>query len=213
MGPAMDAPNSSVLLLASCLEEGRNRLGQLHLGRDYTIRHSDDVGRDDLRRYFSVQDARILARYDQAGKFRALKSAPDLTRGWILETGSIQSMALALEYFYPSALGLWLAFVNGKTQPTTLRKTLDRQTGMYRVTQLLTDDQAQELIACCCASDHGCLRKILWELALGQPVTSLSSSKTSLESLPQDQIPLICREACNLLVAKARPIAKGNLPR
>jgi hypothetical protein len=47
----------------------------------------------------------------------------------------------------------------------------------------------------------------------GQPIESLPSSKLSLDALPADRIPLICRELCNLVVAAARPIAKGNLPK
>jgi len=38
-------------------------------------------------------------------------------------------------------------------------------------------------------------------------------SKFSLDTLSSDRIPLICRELCNLVVAAARPIAKGNLPK
>jgi len=207
-----DAPSSFDCLLASCLEAGRCHIGQIYLGSDFTLCHSDDMGRDDLIHYASPADAREIARYDEVGEFRPLKSAPNLKKGWLLKAGSMQGMVQALESFYPSALGLWLSFLKGRLHPTTLRETLDRQTGMYRVTQLLRDDQAQELIACCCSSDGGCLRVILWELAPGQPVTSLPASKLSLESFPADRIPLICRESCNLIVAKARPIAKGNLP-
>jgi sirohydrochlorin cobaltochelatase len=209
----MGAPSSLGELLASCLESGRVLIGQIQLGRDFTLRHSGDIGRDGLIRYSSPVEAREIARYDEDGVFRSLKTAPNLKNGWLLEAGSIEGMLQALEFFYPSALALWLAFLRGALEPTFLRNTLDRQTGMYRVTQLLTDDQAQELIACCCSSDRGCLRTILWELAPGLPVTSLPSTKLSLESFPANRIPLICREACNMMVAKARPIAKGNLSR
>jgi hypothetical protein len=103
--------------------------------------------------------------------------------------------------------------MKGYLHPTSLRETLDRQTGMYRITQLLRDDQAVELVATCCNSESGCLRTILWELSKGIPVTTLPSSKLSLDHLPSDRIPLICRELCNLAVAAARPVAKGNLPK
>jgi hypothetical protein len=84
---------------------------------------------------------------------------------------------------------------------------------MYRITQLLRDDQASELVGRCCTSEGGCLRTILWDLSPGHPITSLPVSKLSLEELPPDRIPLLCRELCNLVVAAARPIAKGNLPK
>lgn len=206
----MDAPASARLLLASCLEAGRLHIGQILLGRDFTLRHAGDAGREDLRRYSSPSDAREIARYDEQGAFRPLKSAPNLRRGWILEARTLEGMELALDYFYPAALGLWLSFMRGALQPTPLRETLDRQTGMYRIARELSDDQALALTARRCASEDGCLRSVLWELAPGRPVTSLPASKLSLESLPPDRIPLLCREPCNLLVAAARSIAKGT---
>ena len=209
----MEAPATPRLLLASSLEEGRNRIGQILMGSDFTLRHADDAGRDDLVRYGSPADAREIARYDAEGNFRSLKTAPNLKGGWLLEVGTLEGMELALEFFYPSALGLWLSHLRGKLHPTTLRETLDRQTGMYRITQLLRDDQASELVGRCCTSEGGCLRTILWDLAPGHPITSLPVSKLSLEELPPDRIPLLCRELCNLVVAAARPIAKGNLPK
>ena len=209
----MEAPATPRLLLSSCLEQGRNRIGQILLGLDFTLRHADDAGRDDLIRYGSPADARELARYDSENAFRSLKTAPNLRRGWLLEAGSLEGMELALEFFYPAALGLWLSFLSGSIAPTSLRETLDRQTGMYRITQLLRNEQASELVARCCSSEKGCLRTILWNLAPGEPITSLPAEKTSLEGLPADRIPLLCRELCNLVVAAARPLAKGNLPK
>ena len=209
----MEALATTRLLLASCLVEGRNLIGQILLGRDFTLRHADDAGLGDLVRYPSPTDARELARYDAERNFRPLKTAPNLRRGWLLEAGSLEGMELALEFFYPAALGLWLSALRGALSPTALRETLDRQTGMYRITQLLRDDQALELVARCCSSDGGCLRTILWDLAPGEAVTSLPAGKRSLGDLPSDRIPLLCRDLCNLVVAAARPIAKGNLPK
>ena len=44
----------------------------------------------------------------------------------------------ALDYFYPGAIGTWLANQSGTAHPVCLRQTLNRQTGMYRVTRKLT---------------------------------------------------------------------------
>lgn len=153
----------------------------------------------------------MIARFDGEGRCRPLKSAPDLKRGWLLEAGSLEGMELALGFFYPAALGLWLSWLRGTLRPTPLRETLGRQSGMYRVTQLLRDDQALDLIAADCGG--GCLRTVLWDLAPHAAVTSLPVGRRSLHDFPQDRIPLICRESCNLVVAAARPIAKGNLPK
>jgi sirohydrochlorin cobaltochelatase len=216
-----DAPASSNLpitalttrdILAHSLREGRLLIGEILLGRDFSLRHVADADCTDLISYFSAIDARALARYDEEGNFRPLKTAPNLRKGWLLQVTSLEEMELALEFFYPSALGLWLSSIQGRLHPTSLRETLDRQTGMYRVTRSLTPQQASELIARTCTSHGGCLRTILWDLASGVPIHTLPAEKLSLAFLPPDRIPLICRELCNLVVAAARPIAKGNLP-
>jgi sirohydrochlorin cobaltochelatase len=77
-----------------------------------------------------------------------------------------------------------------------LRETLGRQTGMYRVTQKLTDPQARELIDRVCT---GCLKHRLWEIAIANP---------SSPAFPAGSLPLLCQEACNLLVAQAREVVK-----
>jgi sirohydrochlorin cobaltochelatase len=156
--------------------------------------------------------ARDIARYDEQGNFRSLKSAPNLRTGWLLQAGSLQGMELALEFLYPAALSLWFSSIKGTLSPTPLRETLDRQTGMYRVTQLLTENQADELIGCRCSSSGGCLRTILWEISPGVPIRSLPATKLMLSEGDDVRIPLVCREACHLLISAARPIAKGNLP-
>ncbi len=201
------------VLLQECLDSGRLLIGEVLLGKDYSLRHAADVGRDDLISQSVSTGAREVARYDEEGNFRPLKTAPNLRRGWVIRASSLEEMEMALEHLYPSALGLWHAFLAKRLHPTSLRETLDRQTGMYRITQLLTPQQAGELVSRSCTSEGGCLRTILWDLAPGEPVTTLPESKLSLESLPEGRIPLICRELCNLVVAAARPIAKGNLPK
>jgi sirohydrochlorin cobaltochelatase len=205
-------PSTPRLLLERCLAEGRLLIGQVLIGGDFTLRHVSDEGRGDLAVHDSPRDARLLARYDSTGEYRPLKTAPNLIRGWILKTGSIEGLELALEFLYPGALGLWLSSLKGTLRPTSLRTTLDRQTGMYRITQLIREDQALDLVgARCCSS--ACLRTVLWGYDEEKPIASLPEEKRSLAGLPTDRIPLICRELCNLVVAAARPIAKGNLPK
>jgi sirohydrochlorin cobaltochelatase len=206
-----DSPRTPRELLRCCLESGRLRIGEILLGSDFTLRHAADDGLHGLEVHRDPVVARSIAREDAEGNYRSLKSAPGLKRGWLLEAGSLEGMEQALEFFYPAALGLLLAWLRGTLAPTPLRETLDRQTGMYRVTQLLRDDQALDLIAGRCGA--GCLRTVLWDLSPENAVTSLPTSRTTLDDFPPDTIPLLCREACNLLVAAARPIAKGNLPK
>jgi hypothetical protein len=78
---------------------------------------------------------------------------------------------------------------------------------MYAITRKITDDQAQAMIGGFCRSETGCLKKILWEIAPGLPVTSLPPEKFETAGAV-DELPLLCHESCNLLVAKAREVVK-----
>jgi hypothetical protein len=79
---------------------------------------------------------------------------------------------------------------------------------MYRVTQKLTDAQAQELVSRTC-HPSACLKTILWQISPEQPVVSLPPEKFAMGSTEQSW-PMLCQEACNLLVAGARKVVKGE---
>ena len=99
---------------------------------------------------------------------------------------------------------------------TALRETLERQTGMYRAAAQISDDEADALVGNFCRSDGGCLRTILWKRnANGTvPSTRLPSEKFDPRhdqtGLGETVIPLLCQEACNLLVAAARQKVKSK---
>jgi|GEM_PF-179689 len=195
------------------LLRGECMIGEILVKKDCSLRHHEDqfLLEEDLLHYETPQAAREIIRYDAQGKFRPLKTAPNLRRGWLLKLNNIEDVILALDFFYPMALHLYEAFLENKLSVTPLRETLNRQTGMYRITQLLKDEQAQELISKICCSENGCLRQVLWSISKDQAITTLSDQKKSVPLNPQE-IPLLCREACNLLVAAARPLGKMNLP-
>ena len=197
------------------LRAGRKRVGQLCISPangGWELRHSDDAGRDDLAIFSKYEDARSLANLDDAGAFRALKTAPNLRHGWRLVLRDTHSVRLALDYFYPAMLGVWLAHGRGEIAPVELRETLARQTGMYRITQKLTDEQAQRLVAKQCRSNGGCLKTILWRISAGVSVPLLPPEKFRADATPADAIPLLCQEACNILVAAARKMVKEGTP-
>jgi sirohydrochlorin cobaltochelatase len=206
-------PFSKRALITSLLTQGEWTLGELLVRADFSIRHHADQSllEQELKLYDTPEAAREISRYNAQGIFRSLKMAPSLRRGWLLQLENVEQVMLALDFFYPAALDLYGSFLQKKLSITSLRETLDRQTGMYRITQLLTDEQAQELIGKTCSSDHGCLRKVLWSISSDQEITTLPKEKKNATASPQE-IPLLCREACNLLVAAARPLAKKNLP-
>jgi hypothetical protein len=118
------------------------------------------------------------------------------------------------------------AWKKGKLQTTPLRETLDRQSGMYRVAAKISDSQIDNVVADFCRSNGGCLRTILWKRDACRTVasTKLPNEKFDPEydqgttSNPPGSatpakvaaIPLLCQEACNLLVAECRKMVKGE---
>jgi hypothetical protein len=115
-----------------------------------------------------------------------------------------------LDYFYPAAIGLLFSFRRGQLEPVDFRETTARQTGMYSVTKSITDDEADDRIGRFCRSGDGCLRTILWNLHPGRSIRSLPPEKLDPETA--EGLPILCAEACNLLVAEARKVVKGRCP-
>jgi sirohydrochlorin cobaltochelatase len=197
------------------LQSGGARVGQLSIspvGGAWELRHTEDADRDDLAVFSSWEDARALANLDDSGAYRPLKTAPSLRHGWRLVLPDAHSIRLALEYFYPAMAGVWLAHTRGEVRPVDLRETLGRQTGMYRITQQLSDEQAQRLIARQCRSKGGCLKTILWRISAGVSVPLLPPGKFRADATPPGTLPLLCQEACNFLVAAARKMVKDEAP-
>jgi sirohydrochlorin cobaltochelatase len=204
--------------LAKWLAAGRRCIGQISIepGDDssFALIHREDAARDDLEPYADADDAAQVARFDDAGNYRPLKTAPNLRHGWRLTVPDRGALRIALDLFYPGRLAAFLAWENGRLATTTFRETLQRQTGMYRPAAKISDEAANTLVGSFCRSDGGCLRTILWKRDReGTPASTL----LPLEKLDpaHDQtglgwpmIPLLCQEACNLLVAEARKIVK-----
>ena len=192
---------------------------------DFILSHRDDEGRKGLQTFRNAEDAVEIAKYDEAGNYRSLKTAPNLRRGWRLEPATLDELKRALDYFYPGRLAVFTAWKTGQLRTTNLRDTLDRQSGMYRVAAKISDEQIDSVVGDFCRSDGGCLRTILWKRdqhgtlpstklplkkidpaydqikALGRPGSTTPATAT---------IPLLCQEACNLLVAECRKIVKGE---
>jgi sirohydrochlorin cobaltochelatase len=200
--------------LGDWLAKGLRCIGQVAIepGQDgaFALRHREDTKRADLVLSKLADDAVELARFDDAGNYRPLKTAPTLRHGWKLCLANLTELRLALDLFYPGRLAVFLAFEKNELVTTPLRDTLERQTGMYRIAAQIREEQADELVGRFCRSGGGCLRTILWRRdATGtMPSTRLPPEKFD----PQhDQtgggepvVPLLCQEACNLLVAEAR---------
>ncbi len=197
--------------LAAALAAGATRMGELLITGHYELRHHLDAGSppDALTLFSDPAAARDIALYDAGGNYRPLRTAPTLKRGWRMTLSSIEQLHEALDSFYPAMLAARLAFDQSRLTVTPLRDTLNRQSGMYAVTRKISDPQAHALIAATCRSDCGCLKTILWPISPGNPVTSLPPEKFLPDPDPHI-IPLLCAEACNLLVARAREVVKQS---
>ncbi len=206
--------------LGDWLSKGLRCIGQIAIetGEDGAslLRHREDKGRTDLVVSERADDAADLARFDDAGKYRPLKTAPTLRHGWELRLANLAVLRLALDLFYPGRLAAFLAFEKTELITTPLRATLERQTGMYRIAAQIGEEQADDLVGSFCRSDCACLRTILWRRdAEGTvPSTRLPPAKFDPRhdqaSGAEPVVPLLCQEACNLLVAAARAVVQGN---
>jgi sirohydrochlorin cobaltochelatase len=205
--------------LAAWLSNGNRRsIGEIavrKIGDTYLLyHHRDQYPEKAPVTHRQPTDARSLAKFDGEGAFRPLKSAPTLIKDWLLELRTISEVREALDYFYPAAIGNWLRKSKNADAIVHLRETLDRQTGMYRVTGLIRDDEAKQLVAEACAPEK-CLRRILWNVSDTLPLELPKSKRTILPATKDDrnvpEIPVLCCEACNLLVAAARNVVKTRM--
>jgi len=183
-------------------------------GDQFVLSHRDDEQSGHLEIFQDAEAAVEIARYDDAGNYRQLKTAPNLRHGWRLEVVDLGELRRALDYLYPGRLAMFAAWKKNRIVTTPLRQTLDRQSGMYRVAAKISDEQIDGLVGNFCRSNGGCLRTILWQR---DELGTVSTAKLPPEKFEpsHDQtgrgeptIPLLCQEACNLLVAECRKVVK-----
>ena len=158
----------------------------------FELRHLKDheEQRENLREV-PMAGLRALAQFTRAGAFRPLKSAPNLQSGWRSLAPDANALAAALQHLYPGAIADWFAAQQPSPPVTNYREFTNRQTGMYRVTQLLTDAQAAEVTRAGCHASF-CLKCRLWT------VPGLRADRPAEKSL----IP--CLEPCAVLLEFAR---------
>jgi sirohydrochlorin cobaltochelatase len=202
--------------LESLLTSEQTFIGQIEIRRadhNFVLSHRDDAGRRDLRDY-AAEEAIEIAKFDDAGNYRPLKTAPNLRHGWKILAPDLATTISVIDAIYPGRLAVWRAWRSGQLSPTPWRQTLARQSGIYRIAAKISDAQTDDLVGNFCRSDGGCLRTILWKRdnSGARPSTRLRPQKFDPEhdqtGHGQTAIPLLCQEACNLLVGAARKVVK-----
>jgi sirohydrochlorin cobaltochelatase len=209
----------AAIFVQQLLAAAANCVGEIAIATErsgFALCHRDDRGRSEaLQLFTSDDDALELARYDDGGRYRPLKTAPNLRHGWRLIVADPPALCRALEIFYPGRIAALAANNRGELETTPLRNTLERQSGMYRIAAQITDTQLDELVGTFCRSDGGCLRTILWkrDFTGTAPSTLLPHEKFDPEhdqtGRNENAIPLLCQEACNLLVNATREVVKS----
>ena len=212
-------PDSIETTLGSALSDSIS-IGQILIQRKadngFALCHRDDRPSGKLRTFRKPEDAIEIVRYDDEGNYRPLKTAPNLRRGWLLELVDLGELRRALDHFYPGRLATLARWKSNRLTMTTLHDTLNRQSGMYRVAAKISAEQIDDLVGNFCKSNGACLRTILWKRdEIGVPPSSMLPPEKFDPACDQTgrgehAIPLLCPEACNLLVAECRKVVKGE---
>jgi sirohydrochlorin cobaltochelatase len=209
-------------VLSDWLAAGATGMGQIEIrkiGDGFVLSHHEDAARTDIKIFSSPNDATELAKFDDEGTYRPLKTAPNLRHGWKLELKNVSELGRALDLFYPGRLATLSVWEANRLKTTALRETLNRQSGIYRVAAKISDQQIDVLVGRFCKSHGGapgCLRTILWprDGSNARPSLRLPLDKfiAPIDQTGREEkvMPLLCQEACNLLIASARETVRSE---
>ncbi len=162
--------------------------------RRYAICHEadGDVPPEELEPYTDPLDARDLAKLDDEGRYRPLKTAPTLQRGWRYPDLDGEELVRAVDFVYPATVENWYREREGDLDVTHFREAAERQTGIYDIISELSGEQLEAATEACCV-DSQCLKRRQWD----------EDEETELDTERGDgEFP--CREPCSVFVAAAR---------
>ena len=193
---AMVVPNPALKAFVACIAP-ELVFAQVLLrrsGEGFELRHVLDRDVSSLREV-AVNELRELAQFTEQKQFRPLKSAPTLRRGWRCVARDAAELDEALRHLYPGAMADWFAAQQSQPPVTHYREFTARQSGMYRITTMLSDAQVVEVARACCHRRF-CLKQRLW----------------TVEGLRPDAVPekslVPCLEPCAVLLEFARTVVR-----
>ncbi|WP_135667069.1 DR2241 family protein [Halorhabdus rudnickae] len=198
-----DGDQSAVPARYDDLEDGVTRTwGQLRITttladrgqRRYEVRHVDDrdASIGDLQTYGDPDAAAEIARRDDRGRYRPLRTAPTLPTGWVFPALGPETLVAVVGAFYPATIENWYRERDGGLDVTHYREAADRQTGRYRSISELPVEALEWAAEACCA-DSQCLKRREWD----------EDGETELD-VPRGDGEFPCREPCSLFVAAAK---------
>jgi hypothetical protein len=208
-----DAAEMGVPARYNALSAGSTaKWGQLHvtatLGTDghrkYELCHVSDARTqadaetesEQLTEYDDPLAARKLAKFDDDGRYRPLKTAPTLQTGWRFEGLHAEELVDAVESFYPATIANWHREREGRLDVTHWHETTQRQTGIYGVVETWDRGDGHEHVEwvgethC---TDDTCLKRREWGYDEETPLDVDGGSG-----------PFPCREPCSLVISAAR---------
>jgi hypothetical protein len=170
-------------------------IGQVTVEKDFLLHHMEDKDISTLKKISTLGDLREYLKVNEQNEFRPLRASPDLRRGWKFGPLDFYELTEALDFIYPAAIANW-AFDQEKNLPITqYSETAERQTGRFWVTRNLSDEAVNEVIEEVCVKH--CLKRRLW----GKPAEWKEEASV---------FPILCPEACNYFISKAREQIKGE---
>lgn len=162
--------------------------------RRYDLRHAADVGEElsALETRTDPREAREIAKFDERGRYRPLKTATTLRPGWVYPDLDGVGLVRAVDFLYPATVHNWHLERSGDLDVTHWRETADRQTGIYADVGELPDEALEWAVEACCA-DAACVKRREWDVDDATPV-----------NVDRGDGEFPCREPCSLFVAGAR---------
>ncbi|RRJ30386.1 DR2241 family protein [Halocatena pleomorpha] len=183
------------LSITTTLDAGKNEDGDGDQRR-YSIRHEDDIGADhaELAVYHDPLDAREVAKHDDDGRYRPLKTAPTLQTGWAFTDLNGRALLRTIDFLYPATVHNWYLERHENLDVSHWRETAQRQTGIYDLIEELDGEQLEWLTEACCV-DSQCLKRRQWDESADEPLDT-----------PRGDGVFPCREPCSLVIAVARKL-------
>jgi hypothetical protein len=165
-----------------------------HRKNDYFCSWWGDPASAPPQEIASFEELRRVISVNSEGVFRPLRANDDLREDWVMIARDLRELHAILDYIYPAALANWNRHRKQHLVPTTWRETAERQSGRFRIVREIDDAGVRQLAKEVC--DRKCLKQRMWSPAV---------------DFVQDanDVPLLCPEACNYFVSKAREKLKG----